>query len=453
MSTVADSPTSGLRPIAPATIEQTGLSFELVTELVLKTLYRQSEMSGSDVGRRMGLLFAVIGPSLEALKVQRLCEIVGGASLGGPSYRYRLTDAGQARARSAFERNHYTGFAPVSAAAYRRYSDEFRRTGSRIVTADEVRAAFTHLVVSDRVRDEIGPAVNSGHSIFIYGPPGNGKTVMSRAIRSLLPGPIAIPYAIDVDGEIIRFFDPSVHEPVAADAGDDRSDQLHDNRWIECRRPMIAVGGELTLEALSLQFSPRSGLYRAPVQTMANGGVLLVDEFGRQRCPPRDLLNWWMVPLESGVETLTLQSGERLDLPFFPLVFFATNLKLSELVDEAFLRRIQYKIYAESPSPPEFVRIFEFACEEKGIPFEPSIVDHLLEHVYRAHAIELRGCHPRDLVNQALSLASYRGEPRRLTTALLEEAAASYFLEEHEKNERRDKNEERRHSDRRQIPR
>jgi len=316
-----------------------------------------------------------------------------------------------------------------------------------------VRAAFTHLVVSDRVRDEIGPAVNSGHSIFIYGPPGNGKTVMSRAIRSLLRGPIAIPYAIDVDGEIIRFFDPSVHEPVAADAGDDRSDQLHDNRWIECRRPMIAVGGELTLEALSLQFSPRSGLYRAPVQTMANGGVLLVDEFGRQRCPPRDLLNWWMVPLESGVETLTLQSGERLDLPFFPLVIFATNLKPSELVDEAFLRRIQYKIYAESPSPPEFVRIFEFACEEKGIPFEPSIVDHLLEHVYRAHAIELRGCHPRDLVNQALSLASYRGEPRRLTTALIEEAAASYFLEEHEKNERRDKNEERRHSDRRQIPR
>jgi hypothetical protein len=452
MSTVADSPTGRLRPIAPATIEQTGLSVELVSELVLKTLYRQSEMSGSDVARRMGLLFAVIGPSLDALKVQRLCEIVGGASLGGPSYRYRLTDVGQARARSAFERNHYTGFAPVSVAAYQRYSDEFRRAGSRIVTADEVGAAFAHLVVSDRVRDEIGPAVNSGHSIFIYGPPGNGKTVMSRAIRSLLLGTIAVPYAIDVDGEIIRFFDPSVHEPVAADGGD-RSDQVYDNRWIECRRPMIAVGGELTLEALSLVFSPRSGLYRAPVQTMANGGVLLVDEFGRQRCAPRDLLNWWMVPLESGVETLTLQSGERIDLPFFPLVIFATNLKPSELVDEAFLRRIQYKIYAESPSPLDFGRIFELACEEKGIPFEPSTVDYLLEHVYRAHAIELRGCHPRDLVNQALSLASYRGEPRRLTTALIEEAAASYFLEEHEKNERRDKNEERRRGDRRQIPR
>ena len=432
MTPIAATATDRLHPPAPATLEATGLSFELVTELVLKTLQRKAELSGSDIARRLGLLFALVGPSLDQLKAQRLCEITGGPSLGGPSFRYRLTDAGQERARVAFERCQYCGIAPVSIDAYRRYIAEFRRTASRTVAGDEVRAAFAHLVVSDRVLDEIGPAVNSGHSIFMYGPPGNGKTVMSYAIRRLLHGSIAIPHALDMDGNIIRFFDPMVHDPLQPIDAVDSDDVPYDRRWVDCRRPMVVVGGELTLEALALVFNPRSGVYRAPVQMMANGGVLLVDEFGRQRCNPRDLLNWWMVPLESGVETLTLQSGERIDLPFFPLVIFATNLKPSELVDEAFLRRIRYKIYAESPAPADYVRIFEIACQEKGIPFEPSLVDHLIERVYRTHGFELRGCHPRDLIGQALALASYRGEPRRLTATLLEEAAHSYFLEDHD---------------------
>jgi hypothetical protein len=410
------------------------LSFELVTDLVLKTLHRHSEISGTDVSRRLGLVFTIISGSLDALKAQRLCEIVGGPTLGGPSFRYRLTDLGQERARQAFARSAYVGLAPVSIAVYRDYCDEFRRIGARTVNAEDVRAAFSHLVVSDRVLDEIGPAVNSGHSIFMYGPPGNGKTVMSRAIRGLLRGTIAIPHALDVDGNIIRFFDPSIHEPVAV-AEPEQPDAPHDRRWVMCQRPMVVVGGELTLDALSLVFNDRTGTYRAPVQMLANGGVLLIDEFGRQRCHPRDLLNWWMVPLESGVETLALQSGERVDIPFLPLVIFATNLKPSELVDEAFLRRIRYKIYAESPSPADYQRIFEIACEERGVPFEPSLVDYLIEHVYRRHNFELRGCHPRDLVSQSLSLASYRRAPRRLTAELLDEAAHSYFLEDHDDRE------------------
>jgi hypothetical protein len=268
----------------------------------------------------------------------------------------------------------------------------------------------------------------------MYGPPGNGKTVMSRAIRGLLRGSIAIPHAVYVDGNIIRFFDPSIHEPNPW-GETETPDAVHDRRWIVCRRPMVVVGGELTLDALSLVFNSRSGIYRMPVQMLANGGVLLIDEFGRQRCHPRDLLNWWMVPLESGEETLTLLSGERVEMPFFPLVIFATNLKPSELVDEAFLRRIQYKIYAENPSPDDYGRIFEIACQDRGVPFEPSLVDYLFEHVYRKHDLELRGCHPRDLVNQSLALASYRREPRRLTAELLDEAAHSYFLEDHEERQ------------------
>jgi magnesium chelatase subunit ChlI-like protein len=415
------------RPLAPTSIEQSGLSAELITDLTVKNLHGAAELSGSEIARRLGLPFVLVGPSLDELKATRFVEITGGPSLGGPSFRYRLTDAGHARALRAFDNNQYAGVAPVSMDQYRKYTDVFRTSVSRTVTAEQVRAAFSHLVVSDRVLDEIGPAFNSGHSIFMYGPPGNGKTVMSRAMRGLLTGSIAVPHALEVEGRIIRFFDRTVHEPVQQhEAG--REDTQYDRRWIECRRPMVAVGGELTLESLSLVYDSRSGIYRAPVQMLANGGVLLIDEFGRQRCQPRDLLNWWMVPLETGIETLTLISGEKIDMPFFPLVIFSTNLRPSELVDEAFLRRIQYKIYAESPTPEDFVRIFEIACEERGIGFDPAHVRHLLEHVYGPRGIELRGCHPRDLINQALALASYRRAPRRLTTALLEEACDSYFI-------------------------
>ncbi len=423
-----------IRPVEPTTLDATGLSFDLVIDLVLKTLQRTGELSGTEIARRLALAFTIVGPALDFLKAQRYCEITGGPSLGGPSFRYRLTDAGHARSLRALERNQYVGLAPVSIVQYRNYVEEFRRTVPRTVSAAQVRDVFSHLVVNDRVLDEIGPAVNSGHSIFMYGPPGNGKTVMSRAIRSLLAGTIAIPSAIELDSNIIRFFDPTVHEPIPKPDNAD-PETPHDPRWIECRRPMVSVGGELTLDALSLVFNPRSGVYRAPVQMMANGGVLLIDEFGRQRCHPRDLLNWWMVPLESGFEVLTLQSGEKIELPFFPLVIFATNLRPSELVDEAFLRRIQYKIYAENPSPADYGRIFEIACEGKGIPFDSMLVEHLLERVYRPHKLQLRGCHPRDLINQALALASYRREPRRLTADLLDEAAASYFLEDHDERQ------------------
>jgi hypothetical protein len=432
ISIVSQGATTTLRPKAPLTLAETGLSFETVTDMVLKTLHRWTELSGTDVARRLALHFSMVEPSLELLKTQRHCEIAGGPMMGGPSFRDRLTDAGRAHASAILAHNQYTGVAPVSIAEYRAYSKEFRNAVPRAVRPEDVRRAFSHLVVSDRVLDEIGPAVNSGHSIFMYGPPGNGKTVMSSAIRKLLAGTIAIPHALDVNGETIRFFDPTVHERVPMEDDEPPRDEEYDRRWVMCRRPIVAVGGELTLESLALVYNPHSGLYRAPVQMLANGGVLLIDEFGRQRCHPRDLLNWWMVPLESGFETLTLQSGEKIDMPFFPLVIFSTNLKPSELVDEAFLRRIRYKIYAESPTAADFVRIFKLACDEQRIPFDRTLVDRLLDEFYRPRGIEMRSCHPRDLINQALALASYRQQPRQLTAALLDDACVSYFIEDHE---------------------
>ena len=216
-----------------------------------------------------------------------------------------------------------------------------------------MRKAFSHLVISQRVLDQLGPAVNAGHSMFVYGPPGNGKTVISQAIHNLLDGDISIPHALEVEGSIIRFFDPVNHEPIdesrsttSLDLGDDG-----DRRWVRCRRPMVMVGGELTLDQLELSYSPTLGFYRAPVQAVANGGVLVIDDFGRQPCSPRELLNRWIVPLESRVDFLTLQTGQKFDMPFMTLIVFATNIRPAELVDEAFLRRIHYKIFAESPTP------------------------------------------------------------------------------------------------------
>jgi SpoVK/Ycf46/Vps4 family AAA+-type ATPase len=270
--------------------------------------------------------------------------------------------------------------------------------------------------------------------MFVYGPPGNGKTVIAQAIRNLLDGEIAVPHAIEVQGSIIRLYDPVNHEPIAtpeAPTGLSRSDRP-DARWVRCRRPMVMVGGELTLEALELSYSPTMRFYGAPVQAVANGGVLVIDDFGRQRCSARDLLNRWIVPLESRVDFLTLNTGQKFELPFMLLVVFATNIRPSELVDEAFLRRIHYKVLAESPTVADFRRIFENCCHERQIPYDDAIVEHLLTHYYRTRNLTLRGCHPRDLIDQALAQAAYLDEPRRLTNELLEAACASYFVDDTE---------------------
>jgi predicted ATPase with chaperone activity len=309
------------------------------------------------------------------------------------------------------------------------------KTTPRTATRDRVREAFSHLVISQQVLDQLGPAVNAGHSMFVYGPPGNGKTVISQAIRKLLEGEIAIPHAIEVEGAIIRVFDPVNHEPI--EAGDPQEESLDlglrvDRRWVRCRRPMVMVGGELTLDALELSYNPSTGFYRAPVQAIANGGVLVIDDFGRQQVAPRDLLNRWIVPLESRVDFLTLQSGQKFEVPFMVLVIFATNIKPSDLVDEAFLRRIHYKVFAESPTVAEFMQIFENCCRDRGVTFDRTLVQNLLQDYYRPRKIPLRGCQPRDLIDQVLSLADYRGERRELTRELLEAACAGYFVDERE---------------------
>jgi predicted ATPase with chaperone activity len=391
-------------------------------------LHFSGELSGVELARRLGLSFWAIEPALVFLTEQHHVEIAGGAMVGRAAYRFRITDAGRERAAMLLAHSQYVGVAPVPLEQYRQYMTAQARALTVRATRDGIREAFSHLVMRDRVLDQLGPAINAGHSMFVYGAAGNGKTVIARGIRNLLEGDFFVPHALEVEGNIIRVFDLANHERMTEpeDHGDLEAGVQYDRRWIRCRRPLVMVGGELRLEALELNYDRAAGIYRAPVQTIANGGVLVIDDFGRQTCSPRELLNRWIVPLESRVDILTLQSGQKVEMPFHVLVVFATNLRPADLVDEAFLRRIQYKIFAPDPTVDEFATIFERCCRERGLFFDRRLVDRLVSRL-SSRAIALRACQPRDLVRQAMALAEYLGQPPELTTDLLDAACDSYF--------------------------
>lgn len=416
------------------TLADAGISRDMVEQLLIKTLHFAGELTGYEMAERLGMSFPSIEPAVDMLKTQRLTEIVGGTNLGAPSYRHRITSLGRERAGMFLDRNMYTGIAPVPLLQYVRYMTGFFAKTPHTVNPDQVRDAFSHLVLSDKVLAQLGPAVNANHSLFVYGPPGNGKTVISQAIRNLLVGDIWIPHAIEVDGSIIHVFDPLNHDAFAPPAPKMSLDATpqSDKRWIRCRRPLVTVGGELTLDSLELTYNPTGGFYRAPLQLIANGGVLVIDDFGRQAAPPQALLNRWILPLEGRTDYLQLQSGQKIAVPFMVLPVFATNIRPADLVDEAFLRRIQYKVLAENPTAKDYAKIFQRVCSEKGLEYDPSLVTYLLDAVYRRRNLAMRGCQPRDLINQAMSVAKYRGEPHRLTTELLDEACATYFVDEHD---------------------
>jgi SpoVK/Ycf46/Vps4 family AAA+-type ATPase len=313
---------------------------------------------------------------------------------------------------------------PIPLAEYQAYMTAYRYAAQRIVTPQRVRDVFSHLVISDPVLKQLGPAITDAHSMFMYGPPGNGKTAVAQAIHHLLEDEIAIPHAIDVNGHIIRVFDSASHQVIEEDS--------LERQWVRCRRPMMTVGGELSLAAFELTYDASAGVYRAPVQVVANGGLLVIDDVGRQRCTPRDLLSRWIGPLESRVDYLTLATGQSFEQPLALMVVFATNLEPSTLVDEAFLRRIHYKIFTDNPTPQAFRDIFKRCCERQDVPYDETLVDDLIEGFYRPRGVALRGCQPGDLIARALARAEHLGEPRRLTNDLLQSACAGYFVDETE---------------------
>jgi predicted ATPase with chaperone activity len=419
-------------PAAPRTIEGIGLPPFLVQSILLKTLHFAGELTGSEIAARLGVLFSVIEDTLEGFKRERLVAIAAGG-MGPQSYLYKLTDAGHARAVQAAEQSQYMGKLPVPLTQYRSYMAMFHQYANPQVRPQLVRQALGHLVLSDRILDQLGPAIASRHSLFLYGPPGNGKTAIAHALGALLPGSIGIPHALAVEGEVVRIYDPMnhhVYEPPVPVVTFQPDAVPPDGRWVRCHRPVITVGGELTLDSLELGYLQGSGFYRAPVQTLANGGILVIDDFGRQRVSPREVLNRWIVPLESRIDHLVLQTGQKFEMPFEALVIFATNLRPHDLLDESFLRRIRHKVYADSPTTDDFLQIFENCCHQRHLACTREMVEQLIARELEPRHVQLRGCQPRDLIEHALSLGAYIDRPNELTADLLSAACATYFLDE-----------------------
>ena len=372
-------------PRAPAAIEETGLSVDQLSQLFVKTLYT-GETTGVTVADRLRLPYAILAPLVEAIRAEHLIEVRGTAGSGAAGYRYALTDLGRDRARQYFDANQYVGPAPVTLESY---VNEMKAIANArgYINRDRLRAGFAHLVVPDGVLEQVGPAVNAGKAVFLYGPPGNGKTVIAEGMGRALGGDMYVPHAIDIEGQIVTVFDPVNHDSlegtdIEAEKGSVIKSAPRDRRWVHIRRPVVVVGGELTLEMLDLAFNPISKFHEAPIQMKANGGVFLVDDFGRQRIRPQDLLNRWIVPLESRVDYLTLHTGRKFQVPFEVLIVFATNLDPASLADEAFLRRIPYKIPIEDPTVEQFTRIFELNCQRRKLRFHQVMVAYLLRRHY-----------------------------------------------------------------------
>ena len=418
-------------PPPPATIEDTGLHPDTLAQLLLKTLVA-GESSGTNLSEKIRLPYSVLDALIQHARVEKLLEVRGASGAGAAGYRFALTDLGRDRAGQFLELSRYVGPAPVPLGQYNAYVRACM-AARPYVDKDKLSTGFEQLIVNKPMLDQLGPAVNSGKSLFLYGAPGNGKTVVAEGIGRALGDEMFVPHAVDVDGQTITMFDPVNHHHLGGVTGGMDSvvaAAQYDRRWERIKRPVVVVGGELTLEMLDLTFNPISKFYEAPIQLKANGGVFVVDDFGRQRIPPRDLLNRWIVPLESRVDFLTLHTGRKFEVPFNVLIVFATNLKPESLADEAFLRRIPYKILAKNPTLDEYCRIFEMNCKKRGLSFDPVMVEYLQRKYYQPRKLQMRACHPRDLIEQVVDMCRYHGRQPSITRELLDAACGSYFLEE-----------------------
>ena len=410
-------------------MEEAGHSEGLIEQLVLKNLYFRGEIVGRDLGKALGLNFSTIEPVIDFLKRSRLVEVKRSSGIGTVSSSFGLSDQGRARAKEYLETNQLVGPAPVPLDQYVE-AVQRQRIKSGWATQEKLREALKHVVISDDYLTKIGPALNSFRSMLLYGKPGNGKTYLAQQLVHMEAEAVYIPYVVEAEGQFIKVFDSLYHHRIESESSVFQltEEPTFDQRWAKCNRPFIITGGELTLDMLDLMYSPTAKIYDAPYQMKANNGIYLVDDFGRQQITPAELLNRWIYPLDGAVDYLRFQTGTKIQVPFECFLIFSSNLNPKDLGDEAFLRRLEYKLFMRNPPTNEFIQIFRDYCRGINIECNDDLVKYMIEKHYESCGRKYRRCHPRDVLRIALDLMNFKSQPYALTKDLIDEAFDLKFV-------------------------
>ncbi|WP_091846024.1 ATPase [Palleronia pelagia] len=422
-----------MAPPVPKTLDDMLLSPVMMRDILLKTIFRTNAAETSEIAKRICLPVAVTQELIDIARRQKLIEAMGSLHAGGSGeMAYQLSDAGKSRALEALGQSEYFGAMPVPLQVYR---EQVKRQSIRniAITRQQLLGAMGHLVLPDDLIDNLGPAVGSGRSILMYGPPGNGKSSISNGIRDALGDKIYVPRAIEYAGQVITVYDPIVHT-AAEDHEDDptslRRKTRFDTRYVMCDRPTVITGGELRLDMLDLNYNEVARTYQAPLQLKSTGGVFIVDDLGRQEDPPQALINRWIVPLEENKDILALQSGEKFEVPFDTLVIFSTNFHPNKIFDKAALRRIFYKIKIDGPNQKDFLKIFSMVAKKRKMPLDESTLIHLLKNKYPEIDNVYANYQPIFLIDQMISICNFEGIPNQMSPELIDRAWANMFVEE-----------------------